>query len=298
VKLAPFSVAPRGIVGDALLELGRYPEAFAAFEKMVALKPTLAGYSRIAYARELIGRRDGAIAAMRLALESSGGLAEPAAWSAVELAKLQIAAGRLAPAEKSLRAALRLMPGYVFALEQLARVEAAKGRLMVAIGHARAAAESVPLPQFVSLLADLLDRAGTKAAAREQVATVSAIDRILVANGVRTDIESALFEADHLVRPEGLVERTRAARLARPSIYGDDTLAWALARTGRCGEARRWSDRALRLGTKDGLLFFHRAVIENCVGDRGAAKSWAKRALSESPHFSVRWEPLARRLAA
>ncbi len=72
-RALPGSARPFGVIGDALVELGRYREAFAAFERMVALRPNLASYARIAYARELTGDRGGAIAAMRLALDAAGG---------------------------------------------------------------------------------------------------------------------------------------------------------------------------------------------------------------------------------
>ena len=186
----------------------------------------------------------------------------------------------------------------MLANEQLARVEAARGRLGPAIARARIASEAVPLPQVVSLLGDLYERDGRTAAARGQVATVGAIDRLLAANGIRTDLEAALYDADHLRRVSGLVERAKAARAQRPSIYGDDVVAWALARTGRCGEARAWSERSLRLGTRDALLFFHRARIESCLGDRSMARTWARRALAAGPYFSVRWAADVRRLAS
>ena len=74
------------------------------------------------------------------------------------------------------------------------------------------------------------------------------IERLLVANGVKTDLETALFDVDHGIRlPHALALARRRAR-DRPSIDGDDVLAWALARTGRCAEALRYSNRALRLG--------------------------------------------------
>ena len=297
-RLAPSTARTYGLVGDALLELGRYEDAFRAFERMVALRPSTASYARIAYARELLGDLPGARAAMQLAADAASGQREPAAWANVELAKLDLRAGRHARAERHLRAALALLPGYVFAAEQLARLEAARGNLPRAVRLAERAAEAVPLPQFVALLADLQARSGNRAEARRQVATVRAIDRILVASGVRTDVESAVFDADHGIRPGTLVARARAARADRPSILGDDALAWALARTDRCDEARAWSDRSLRLGTRDALLFFHRAEIERCAGDRVAARGWARRALVLDPAFSVRWAPVARRLAA
>ena len=297
-RLAPSSARTYGVVGDALLELGRYEEAFRAFERMVALRPSVASYARIAYARELLGDLPGARAAMQLAADAAFGQREPAAWANVELAKLDLRAGRLAAAGRHLREALMLVPGYVFATEQLARLEAVRGDLPRAIGLAERAADAVPLPQFVALLADLHQRAGNRAEARRQIATVGAIDRLLAASGVRTDVESVVFDADHRIRPATLVARARAARSERPSILGDDALAWALARTGRCDEARAWSDRSLRLGTRDGLLFFHRAEIERCAGNPAGARRWARKALAVDALFSVRWAPVARRLAA
>ena len=59
----------------------------------------------------------------------------------------------------------------------------------------------------------------------------------------------------------------RKAQRERPSIDGDDVLAWALARNGRCADALRYSKLALRLGTKDALKFFHRGWIAACLGD-------------------------------
>ena len=84
------------------------------------------------------------------------------------------------------------------------------------------------------------------------------IQRLLVANGVKTDLETALFDVDHGIRLPASLALARRAQRERPSIDGDDVLAWALARTGHCGEALRYSRRALRLGTLDALKLFHR----------------------------------------
>jgi Flp pilus assembly protein TadD len=156
----------------------------------------------------------------------------------------------------------------------------------------------VPLPQFVALLGDLLDRQGRTVAAAHERATVAAIDRVLAANGLRVDLESAVFRADHRIRPAQTVRLARRARADRPSIYGDDALGWALARAGRCAEAEPWLDRALRLGTKDALLYFHRGYAAGCAGDRRAMRAWYRRALEQSPVFSVRWAPVAREALA
>jgi tetratricopeptide (TPR) repeat protein len=297
-RLAPYASRPYGVVGDALVELGRYREAFAAFERMVAVKPTLASYARIAYARELTGDRAGAVSAMRLALDAAGGAPEPTAWAHVELAKLEFGSGRLSAAKAHVRAALTIFPGYVHALEQRARIEAARGRLDRAVETARRAATAVPLQHLVALLGDLLERQGNAVAAARQRATVAAIDRLLTTNGFRVDLESALYRADLRIRPAETVRLARQARADRPSIYGDDALGWALARAGRCGEAERWLYRALRLGTKDALLYFHRGYAAGCAGDRRAMRSWYVKALELNPSFSVRWAPVAREAVA
>ena len=122
-RLAPYSARPLGVIGDAQIELGRYAEAFASFERMAALRPSLAAYARIAYARELSGDVPGAIAAMGLALDAAGGQPEPAAWTEVELGKLEFGRGRVDAAAPHYRAALAIRPGYAYAYEQLARVE-------------------------------------------------------------------------------------------------------------------------------------------------------------------------------
>nr|MBA3718339.1 hypothetical protein [Actinomycetota bacterium] len=49
---APNAIQSRsyGIVGDALIELGRYGEAFDSFDRMMELEPGLASYARASYA--------------------------------------------------------------------------------------------------------------------------------------------------------------------------------------------------------------------------------------------------------
>ena len=261
-RLAPDSADPHGSIGDALLELGRYDEAFASFDKMTELRPSLAAYARIAYSRELTGRPQAAIEAMSLALDASGGTKEPAAWTLVELGKLHFNAGRLGKALVAFRSALRVLPGYAYGLDWIARTEAASGRYARAVVHAQRAVDTVPLPQFVATLADIHRASGNRAAAREQYALMGAIQQLLQANGVNADLELALFRVDHGIRLPGAVALARAARAGRPSIYGDDVLAWALARNGRCSEALVYSKRSLRLGTKDASLYFHRGMIE------------------------------------
>jgi tetratricopeptide (TPR) repeat protein len=292
--LLPGSARPYGVIGDALVELGRYPRAFAAFDRMASLRPSLASYARVAYARELTGDLRGAAAAMRLAFEAAGGEQEPTAWSLVEVAKLELLLGHADVAERDTREALRIFPGYPSASAELALVELAQGRLRHAIADARLTVDAVPTQQAVALLGALLERAGKRTAARRELDTVAVIEKLLRANGVRVDLEAAVFRADYGIRPFETIDLARKARAERPSIYGDDALGWALARAGRCREAVPLAKRALRLGTQDPLLFFHLGYAKGCAGDRAGMHAAYRHALELNREFSVRWAPVAR----
>jgi tetratricopeptide (TPR) repeat protein len=297
-RLSPTTARTYGVIGDALVEVGRYDEAFRAYDRMAALKPGLPAYARVSHARELLGDTRGAVEAMQLAVDAAGAQAEPLAWSRVQLGKLYFSRGRLGLAARECRGALAAFPAYPQALDALARVEAAHGRLGRAIALERQATERAPLPELVGFLGDLYRAQGRPRLARKQYGLVGAIQRLLIANGVKSDLETALFDVDHSLRLDSALVRARRAQRERPSVQADDVLSWALARTGRCGEALRHSKRALRLGTRDAPTFFHRGMIERCLGRHGEARQWFGRALALNPHFSLAWSPVARRLAS
>src|SRR4029077_18646853 len=96
------------------------------------------------------------------------------------------------------------------------------------------------------------------------------------------------------IRLHDSLSLARQAQAERPSVLGDDVLAWAFARNGRCAEALVHSKRSLRLGTLDATFYFHRGVIERCLGRPAIARSWFARAVELHPHFSIRWAPIAR----
>jgi tetratricopeptide (TPR) repeat protein len=295
--ISPTTARNDGVIGDALVELGRYRAGFEAYDTMATIQPGLSSYARVGHARWLIGDVPGAVSALRLAVDAAQGQGEAEAWAHVQLGLVYWSVGRLAPAGREARLALHAFPGYPLALDALARVEAARGRMRSAIALEHEAVDRIPLPQYVSALGDLYRVTGREALARRQYATIAIIERLLHANGVKTDLETALFDVDHGIRLRSSLALARLAQRERPSIDGDDVLAWALARNGRCGEALGYSRHALRLGTLDALKFFHRGMIERCLGNRAEARAWFGRALRLNPRFSVLWAPVARRYA-
>jgi tetratricopeptide (TPR) repeat protein len=215
----------------------------------------------------------------------------------VQLGKLYWNGGELTKAAAAYRMALADFPGYAYALDALAQVTAARGNLRSAIALERRAVANIPAPQYVAALGDLYRAAGRTKLARDQYALIGAMQRLLEANSVKSDLEIALFNADHAIDLRRTLDRARRAQRERPSIEGDDVLAWTLYRNGRCAEALVYSQRALRLGTQDALKFFHRGMIERCLGHTAQSRMWLIRALETNAHFSLRWAAVAERLA-
>ena len=291
--LAPDLTYNDALIGDALIELGRYQEAFAAFDRLARARPGLAAYSRVAYARELVGRPTSALEAHRLAVEAAGPRPQLKAAALAQLGELHISTGKLDAAESEFRAALRVSPGFGSALEGLAHVHASRGDYRAAMGFAKQAGSS-----GTETLGDLYRLTGRPRLAERQYAEAHAAARREALHGVRTDLEIAEFEANHGVRLEHALALASRAHRVRPSIEADSVLGWALTRNGRCEEALPYLKRALRLGTQNAETFFRRGMTDRCLGHQRSAGRWFRRAVSVSPHFSLLWSPVAQRHAA
>jgi tetratricopeptide (TPR) repeat protein len=109
----------------------------------------------------------------------------------------------------------------------------------------------------------------------------------LRANGVNTDLEIALFYADHGMNLQTSLEKARAAYDAQPNIHAADALAWTLYKTGDYKEAQKYSSEALKLGTRDPLKLFHAGMIAKALGEKEQAREYLQRAIDLNPHFSL-----------
>jgi tetratricopeptide (TPR) repeat protein len=280
-----------GVIADAQIELGRYDEAVETLQAMVDLRPDISSYSRISYVRELHGDVEGAIEAMQMAVQSGGPNMEGTDWTRVQLGHLYFNTGKLNEAETQYRLALEAHPEYVPAMAGLARARAARGEYDEAIKLYSAAVNRMPLPEYAIALGDVYEAAGRPAEARQQFDLVRAMERLYLANGVDTDLEMALFAADHADSQSigEAVSRARRALEKRPTIYAASVLAWALYQSGQFAEAYDLSKQALRLGTQDALLLFHAGMIADKAGHPDEARTYLEQALSINPHFSIRY---------
>ncbi len=292
--LVPEVVRPYGVMVDALVELGRYDAAERTLQRMVDLKPDLASYARVSYVRELNGDVTGALKAMRLAVAVGGAAPENVASVSVLYGNLEFAHGRYAKARVAYERALSVFEGYVPALAGLANTDASAGRLGRAISGLRRVVERLPLPQYVVALGEAELAAGRPADARHDLELVRAQERLLRAAGVNTDVDLALFEADH-GDARRAVALARSAWAAAPSVRSADAMAWALTRAERPQAALAWVPKALKLGSRDPTTLFHAGMTARAAGRPASARRWLRAALSASPHFSPWRVPQARR---
>ncbi len=102
-----------------------------------------------------------------------------------------------------------------------------------------------------------------------------------------TDLEIALFYADHERELQPSIEKARAAYDARPSIHAADALAWTLYKNENYEEAQKYSSEALKLGTRDPLKLFHAGMIAKALGDKEQARTYLQQAIDLNPHFSL-----------
>ena len=158
---------------------------------------------------------------------AGGPAAENGAYVGALLGELERRRGRRAAARRAFEQALALVarpPG------RRSRAGAARGRRR-RDRRLRALVERLPLPEYVIALGEAELAAGRKAAARDTLALVAAEQQLLDAAGVDTDVELAVFEADH-GDPKRAVELARRGWDAAPSTRSADALGWALTRAG------------------------------------------------------------------
>ena len=293
-RIAPQLARPYAVLVDAQIELGRYEPARRSLQKMIDMRPNLASYARVSYYRELHGDLDGALQAMALAVSAGGQAPENVAYVQTLLGDLQASRGHRGAARRAYATALTQTPGYVPARVSLARLQAAAGQLHSAISGLQQVVEQRPLPEYVVALGEAQQAAGQPANARETFALVDAERRLLAANGINTDVEIALFEADH-GDPRRAVALGRRAWHAAPSVRSADAVGWALTRAGRPVQGLVWARRALALGWRDPIVLTRAGLSARAAGRPATARRYLRRALRANPRFSLIWAPRARR---
>lgn len=231
---------------------------------------------------------------MQYAVSAGGDAPENVAYVQALLGDIQFVRGRVGEAAAAYRLALTRVPGYPPASAGLAQVEGAQGKYAPAISRLRDVVARLPLPQYIVALGETELAAGRRAQATRDLALVGAEEQLLRANGVNTDVDLALFEANH-GSPARAVTLGRRAWAQAPSVRSADALGWALTRAGRPAQGLHWARRALELGSRDPSFLYHAGMSALALGARATARGYLGRSLALNPRFSPFYAPLARR---
>ncbi len=287
-----------GAITDATVELGDYPAAIEAAQKMVDLRPDSASYARVSYLRSLHGDGEGAIEAMKVAVKAANpNDPEGAAWCRVHLGDELMNTGKRREAEQEYDNALYLFPEYPLALAAKARALVATGNLEAATKVYERAKNRVPMPDTAVALGDLYARLGRADDAKRQYELVEFIERNSAARGTYSR-QLAMLWADHDVKLDEALAIAQGERSARQDIYTCDALAWVLFKNNRLDEAKKSIEEALRLGTRDARLYYHAGMIYNELGDRQSAARYLNLALQTNPSFDMMQVELAKKSLA
>jgi len=196
----PYGALNQGVLSDALIEQGRYGEARTELQHMLDLKPGVPSLTRASYFFELRGQDKSAAQVLDRAASMAYSPSD-AAYALYYLGELAFNGGDLTTAARHYAAGLARDPAYLPLVEGRAKVEAARGNGAAAIRDYGLVVSRLPQPSYVIEYGDFLASLGRTQAAKDQYAIVRAEEKLFVAAGVNTDLELALFDADH-GRPE------------------------------------------------------------------------------------------------
>ena len=172
-----------GLLGDALMEMGKCDEAGQTYRRMVSLGGNLFSFNRLAFHAFVTGDMRGALAWMAEAVAAGSSYKENKAWADCEMGDLEMKAGRVTDAERSYRSALTAFPGYHRAKAGLGALQANDGELTSAIQAFQQAQAVVPFPQYAAMLEVLYTKTGQMEAAARARGLVDVVDRLMASNG-------------------------------------------------------------------------------------------------------------------
>jgi tetratricopeptide (TPR) repeat protein len=277
-----------GILGDALLEVGKYDQAKAVYAKMMQLEDGLYARSRLAGLKSFRGDSAGAIADLEAAIAAGKEAKQPAesiAWAEWQLGSDYFAIGNLAKAEAYFQQSLQTYPKYYRALAGLAQVRGAQKNYGEAIELYQKAIAILPMPDYAAALGDIYSKMGRAKEAKQQYDLVEYIGRLSELNQVLYNRELAYFYADHDMKPQDGLALAQRELAYRRDIYAYDVVAWNLFKNGKLEDARAAIENALHLGTKDAKLFYHAGMIYYSLGAPAKAEKFLTRVIRTNPDF-------------
>jgi tetratricopeptide (TPR) repeat protein len=294
----PDAVLVWGYMAEAQAGLGDYQQAENSAQWMMNLRPgNVPVYLVGAELREDWGDLDGAQEYLSKALQQAPPFeAEETARILTKMARILRESGRSDAAESLLQKALKTFPGYYLSLQELAEVRLGERQYSEAVELLEKRNRSFPSPASELLEARAYEGAGRTADAAKLYAEFEREARAIISQPDNANIELVAYYTDRAHQPQ---EALRIARLQienRHDVWTLDAYAWALYANRRYDEAGQQMEKAIDIGTRNAVLYYHAGAIEAAIGQKSEASRFLQESLDLNPASEV--SDTARRAAA
>ncbi|HET9135054.1 MAG TPA: tetratricopeptide repeat protein [Candidatus Kapabacteria bacterium] len=288
IRVNPYNASAYGVLADANTELGLYDEAATAVDKMMGARPDLRSYARASYQREIRGDLDGALSAMRMAVDAGAYGQENREWAAYQYGNLYLHDGKLDTAAFLYKGILEERPNYGYALSGLAMVAASKKDYGTAIENLVKASQVLPEHLFIEQLSDIYLAMGDTENAKVMEEKVVAMFEQHEKNGWNIDREYAAYCTNHNIHLEESLKRSENDLKSRPNnIDALDTYAWVLCKLNRATEAKPVIEKALQMHSLNPSIAYHGSVIALNTGDITLAEQLKGSCKYVAPGYSI-----------
>jgi tetratricopeptide (TPR) repeat protein len=291
-SIIPYNAFVNGILVDGNVEMGNYDSALACAQTMMNIRPDLRSYARAAYLREIHGDYNGAINAMKMAIDAGAPGDEATEWSRIQIGNLYENIGDLKNAEMNYQIALNERPGYMYALAGMAHLALATKDYSKAIDYYQQAQKDANEGAFKEELATAYFLAGQKDKAVEL--TNEVINELSKNAKAANADESIGHYADKelayaylaINNYDKALEHALQEYNRRPkNIEVNETVAWMYYKKGEASKALPYIKVALITNSKNPTLLCRAGLIYAKNGDTGNAKKLLQEGLQSNPNI-------------
>jgi len=285
----PDAVLVWGYIAESEAALGDYQKAEEAAQWMMNLRPgNVPAYLTGAFLREEWGDIDGAEEFFSKALQQTPPFeTEETAWILTRMGRLLRRSGRPDDAATQLQKALKAYPDYYLSLEELAEVRIAQHRYPEAVELLEKRNGSFPSPSSELLAAQAYEHSGRQGDAAKMYSKFEHDARAQASLPDNDNLELITYYGEHAQQPQEALRIARLEMENRHDVWTLDACAWALYANGQYAEARQQIEKALAIGTRDAVLYYHAGAIDQALGEKAEASRYLRQSLDFNPTSEV-----------
>ncbi len=278
LQINPYDADIYGALVDANVELGSYDEAVKLCDKMMSIRPDIRSYSRVSYIRQIFGDNKGAIAAMRMAVESGAEGMENTEWARVQLGDLYLNTGHTDTAKMLYESSLFVRPNYPFAEMGLAKMFSIQKQYDSSIVHCKNAIRVISESSFISFLGEQYKKKGDLAKAQEVQHDVLNLmleneaqnqkEMYTKHNGNR-ELANAYLHINKL--DDALSFAKKDLEMRPNNIDANELVAWIYYLKNEKQLAQTHIEKALATHSQNAALLYKASLIYSSIGDEAKA---------------------------